>query len=59
MQLRSPKAKPDILVTGANGALGLKLMELLRPERAVAGTRRDNRDTESFGDFSVPCLSTS
>lgn len=53
MQLRSPKAKPDIMVAGANGVLGQKLLELLGPERAVAGTRRENWNAGPFEHVSL------
>ena len=53
MQLRRPRAKPDILVTGANGALGQKLITLLGPERAVAGTRHENWDAGPFEHVSL------
>ena len=42
MQLLKTERRADILVTGANGALGRTLIEMLGPERAVAGTRYQN-----------------
>lgn len=48
MPLQERTQTADILVTGANGALGRTLMELLGPNAAVAGTRRQNWGMDSF-----------
>lgn len=48
MLRQSMMSEADILVVGANGALGTKLLALLGPERAVAATRRRNWNAGQF-----------
>lgn len=53
MQLQKTERRADILVAGANGALGRTLIELLGPERAVAGTRHENWAVGPFEHVSL------
>ena len=53
MQRRRPKVRPDILVAGANGVLGQKLIALLGPERAAAGTRHKDWNAGPFEHVSL------
>lgn len=43
-----------ILVVGANGCLGQKVLRLLGPDTAIAGTRRKDWDSGLFEHISIP-----